>query len=154
MHIILALVEPSLSMTCLKFVIQIAPRFIWSLRCGKEEDICLKFVIQIQYKKWRHVYRKEEEEKNYTSTFYEVYNVLKARWTKSCTPFNCMAHSLNPRQIYPINTHLFNNSYVNNWKVTNFYNINFFLNLYLLVLQNNGIERLQIGSPTWGGREF
>lgn len=91
---------------------------------------------------------KEEEEKNDTSTFYEVYNVLKARWTKSCTPFNCMAHCLNPRQIYPINTHLFNNSYVNNWKVTNFYNINFFLNLYLLVLQNNGIERLQIGSPT------
>jgi len=44
------------------------------------------------------IYRQEEKEVNDTSTFYEVvYNILIARWTKSCPSLHCMAHSLNPR---------------------------------------------------------
>jgi len=44
------------------------------------------------------IYRQEEKEVNDTSRFYEVvYNILIARWTKSCTPLHCMAHSLNLR---------------------------------------------------------
>uniref|UniRef100_A0A151UG35 BED-type domain-containing protein n=1 Tax=Cajanus cajan TaxID=3821 RepID=A0A151UG35_CAJCA len=44
------------------------------------------------------IYRYEGKELNDTSTFYEVvYSILIDRWTKSCTPLHCMAHSLNPR---------------------------------------------------------
>ncbi|KAJ7961382.1 Dimer_Tnp_hAT domain-containing protein [Quillaja saponaria] len=44
------------------------------------------------------ILRHEEKEVNDQSTFYDVvYYILIDRWTKSCTPLHCMAHSLNPR---------------------------------------------------------
>ncbi|KAF7835522.1 Dimer_Tnp_hAT domain-containing protein [Senna tora] len=40
----------------------------------------------------------EGKELNEESSFYNVvYNILIDRWTKSCTPLHCLAHSLNPR---------------------------------------------------------
>ncbi|KAF7844401.1 Dimer_Tnp_hAT domain-containing protein [Senna tora] len=42
--------------------------------------------------------RHEGKELNEESSFYNVvYNILIDRWTKSCTPLYCLAHSLNPR---------------------------------------------------------
>jgi hypothetical protein len=44
------------------------------------------------------IYRKEQKGPSERSSFYDaVYDVLIDRWTKSCTPLHCMAHSLNPR---------------------------------------------------------
>ncbi|KAJ7958743.1 Potassium channel [Quillaja saponaria] len=44
------------------------------------------------------ILRHEGKEANDQSTFYDVvYSILIDRWTKSCTPLHCMAHSLNPR---------------------------------------------------------
>ncbi|KAJ7971487.1 Dimer_Tnp_hAT domain-containing protein [Quillaja saponaria] len=43
------------------------------------------------------ILRHEGKEANDQSTFYDVvYSILIDRWTKSCTPLHCMAHSLNP----------------------------------------------------------
>ncbi|KAJ7969168.1 Dimer_Tnp_hAT domain-containing protein [Quillaja saponaria] len=44
------------------------------------------------------ILRHEGKEANDQSTFYDVvYSILIDRWTKSCTPLHCMAHSLNLR---------------------------------------------------------
>nr|KYP55277.1 hypothetical protein KK1_001484 [Cajanus cajan] len=58
-------------------------------------------ILHLVYEMWdsmiekvkTSIYRYEGKELNDTSTFYEVVY----RWTKSCTPLHCMAHSLNPR---------------------------------------------------------
>ncbi|XP_027364746.1 uncharacterized protein LOC113871850 [Abrus precatorius] len=44
------------------------------------------------------IYRHEEKETNEVSNFYDViHSILNFRWSKSCTPLHCLAHSLNPR---------------------------------------------------------
>ena len=43
------------------------------------------------------IYRKERKRFHQGSSFWDaVYKVLISRWTKSNTPLNCLAHSLNP----------------------------------------------------------
>ncbi|KAJ7976594.1 Dimer_Tnp_hAT domain-containing protein [Quillaja saponaria] len=44
------------------------------------------------------IFRQEKKEEDEVSDFYNVvYAILIDRWTKSCTPLHCLAHSLNPR---------------------------------------------------------
>ncbi|XP_027351371.1 uncharacterized protein LOC113862485 [Abrus precatorius] len=44
------------------------------------------------------IYRHEEKETNEVFNFYDVvHSILNFRWSKSCTPLHCLAHSLNPR---------------------------------------------------------
>ena len=37
------------------------------------------------------------EDKEYSSFWSVVYDILIDRWTKNCTPLHCLAHSLNPK---------------------------------------------------------
>ncbi|KAK7316614.1 hypothetical protein RJT34_00206 [Clitoria ternatea] len=44
------------------------------------------------------IYRHEGKEASEVSNFFEVvHKILNLRWSKSCTPLHCLAHSLNPR---------------------------------------------------------
>uniref|UniRef100_A0A2N9H841 DUF659 domain-containing protein n=1 Tax=Fagus sylvatica TaxID=28930 RepID=A0A2N9H841_FAGSY len=44
------------------------------------------------------IFQHEGKQEGEISTFYNVvYDILIDRWTKNCTPFHCMAHSLNPK---------------------------------------------------------
>ncbi|KAH1118488.1 hypothetical protein GYH30_047311 [Glycine max] len=44
------------------------------------------------------IYRHDEVLENEVSSFFEViHEILNSRWSKSCNPLHCLAHSLNPR---------------------------------------------------------
>lgn len=44
------------------------------------------------------IYRKERKQLYQESQFYNVvYAILVKRWTKSCSPLHCLAHSLDPK---------------------------------------------------------
>ncbi|KAH1232682.1 hypothetical protein GmHk_09G025276 [Glycine max] len=44
------------------------------------------------------IYRHDEVLENEVSNFFEViHEILNSRWSKSCNPLHCLAHSLNPR---------------------------------------------------------
>ncbi|KAH1241478.1 hypothetical protein GmHk_07G019060 [Glycine max] len=44
------------------------------------------------------IYRHDEMLENKVSSFFEViHEILNSRWSKSCNPLHCLAHSLNPR---------------------------------------------------------
>ena len=43
------------------------------------------------------IYRHDEVLENEVSSFFEViHEILNSRWSKSCNPLHCLAHSLNP----------------------------------------------------------